>query len=99
MCMVSNVYDQWNPWFPSPSTVPVTQPTPIPTPIVIQQGLNISPEDLRLLIKSFHKAVEAAKVFDQITGQPDCEDPDKAKLEERVAELEKRLAELEKNES
>jgi hypothetical protein len=35
--------------------------------------------------------VEAAKAADKAAGQPDCTDPDKIKLEARVAELERRL--------
>ena len=44
-------------------------------------------------IDLFHSMVTDAKIFDVEAGQPDCEDPEKAKLEERIAELE---AELEK---
>ena len=54
-------------------------------------GLPITPEDLRILLDAFHKAVEAAKAADKAAGQPDCTDPDKVKLEGRVAELERRL--------
>lgn len=99
MCMVSNVYDQWNPWFPQPNTIPPPAIYPSPNtnvpPTIQVQGVTVSGEDLRTLIDAFHKAVEAAKAFDAITGQPDCEDPEKAKLEKRVAELEKRLDEYE----
>lgn len=50
---------------------------------------------LRQLIADFREAVAAAKVVDRLTGQPDCVDPEKAKLEERVAALETRLTALE----
>jgi hypothetical protein len=73
--MLSQVMDQWAPAFP-PS--PPAKFTP-------------NEEDLRTLIDAFHKAVEAAKVFDAVTGQPDCVDPEKGRLEARVAELERRL--------
>ena len=46
-------------------------------------------------IDLFHNMVADAKVFDQESGQPDCQDPEKAKLEERIAELEQQLAEKE----
>ena len=46
-------------------------------------------------IDLFHNMVTNAKQFDQEAGEPDCEDPEKAKLEERVAELEKQLADRE----
>lgn len=36
--------------------------------------------------------MEGAKTVDKLTGQPDCEDPEKAKLVARVEELEKKLA-------
>lgn len=43
-------------------------------------------------IDLFHSMVTDARTFDVEAGQPDCEDPEKAKLEERIAELEKQLA-------
>lgn len=46
------------------------------------------------LIEAFKKAVAAARVVDELTSQPDCEDPEKAALVDRVAALEKRLEEL-----
>jgi hypothetical protein len=42
-------------------------------------------------ITLFHTMVEDAKAFDQETNQPDCADPEKAKLEERIAELEQQV--------
>jgi hypothetical protein len=53
-------------------------------------------ENLRKLIDEFREAVAAARKIDTLTGQPDCEDPEKAKLEARVAELESKLVALEK---
>jgi hypothetical protein len=44
--------------------------------------------DLRKLIANYREAMKAAETVDRLTGQPDCEDPEKAKLKERVAELE-----------
>lgn len=46
-------------------------------------------------IDLFHSMVTDAKTFDTESGQPDCEDPEKAKLEERIAELEQELAKKE----
>jgi hypothetical protein len=72
--------------------IPVPTPSPIDTTPgwpwgpVPGTGLPISPGDLATLLDAFHKAVEAAKA-----AQPDCTDPDKVKLEARVAELERRL--------
>lgn len=52
-------------------------------------------EEMRALIAEFREALHAAQVVDRLTKQPDCEDPEKAKLVDRVAELERRLNELE----
>ncbi len=54
----------------------------------------LTPNDIDVvdILDSFMKAREAAKVVDELTGQPDCVDPEKAKLIERVAELEKLIA-------
>jgi hypothetical protein len=54
-------------------------------------------ERLERLLDSFRKALEAAEEFDQVTGQPDCVDPEKAELLKRVAELERRLEEVERS--
>lgn len=43
-------------------------------------------------INLFHNMVADARTFDVQSGQPDCEDPEKAKLEERIAKLEKQLS-------
>lgn len=50
--------------------------------------------ELRLLIAEFKQALEAAKAVDRLTGQPDCEDPEKVKLVDRVAELERQVKKL-----
>ena len=42
-------------------------------------------------IDLFKRLVKDAKEFDVEAAQPDCEDPDKAKLEEHIKELEKDL--------
>jgi hypothetical protein len=44
-------------------------------------------------IELFQRMVEDAKTFDQESGQPDCEDPEKAKVTERITSLEKQLKE------
>lgn len=51
--------------------------------------------ELKKLIADFKEAVEAAKKVDALTGQPDCVDPAKQKLEDRVAELERKIAKFE----
>ena len=47
---------------------------------------------LRKLIEDFRHAQEKAEQLDKLMKQPDCVDPEKAKLQERVAELERQLA-------
>ena len=42
-------------------------------------------------IDLFRRLIQDAKTFDVEAGQPDCEDPEKAKLEEHIDELEKEL--------
>lgn len=56
----------------------------------------ISAAELRQLLDEFREAIKAAQTVDRLTGQPDCADPDKAKLEERVTKLEKRLDDIAK---
>ncbi len=85
MCTISVVMDHYEPLFPeleqfNPGTTKIT----------------VSPEMLRGLIGDFKEAVEAAKTVDRLTNQPDCIDPKKATLLERVDALEKRLDALEK---
>jgi len=42
-------------------------------------------------IDLFHDMVADARRFDEESGQPDCEDSEKAKLLERIAELEEQI--------
>lgn len=77
-------------------TLPPTQPI---NPFNLNDWKVISKEEveaLKTLIREFREAIEAAKVVDRLTNQPDCVDPEKAKLEERVLQLEERIAKLEK---
>jgi len=46
-------------------------------------------------ITTFYTVLDQARILDALTGAPDCEDPEKAKLLERVEELEKQLADKE----
>lgn len=86
MCVLSAVFDhyddrfrqQW-PYQPAFPTTPYVPPAPAEV------------QELRTLIAEFREAIAAAKRVDELTQQPDCEDPDKAALETRVAALEKRL--------
>lgn len=46
-------------------------------------------------IDLFRRMVADARQFDQLTGQPDCEDPEKAQVESRINEIEKKIDEEE----
>lgn len=82
MCVVSMVYDNFGdrlaPWTTSGGAAIATPPS-----------LAVEIAELRQVLNEFREALKAAKTVDRLTGQPDCVDPEKAKLEERVAALEK----------
>lgn len=85
MCVYSMVMDHYEPQFPWSVTSPHTDWVP--------GHVEIAPAaDWLKLFEDLKKAAEAAKVVDDLTGQPDCVDPEKQKLEERVAQLERLLA-------
>lgn len=84
MCVISMVMDHYRPQFDR-----FIQPQ-APQQWTITQGPDLA--ELRKLIEDFKAATEAAKKVDALTAQPNCEDPEKAKLQERVAELEGQLA-------
>lgn len=92
MCVMSMVHDYYQPLIPQRwDWHPLVPFTPSP----VQPVQPLDPDALRKLLDDYRKATEAAERVDALTGQPDCVDPEKAKLERRVAELEKRLAQLE----
>lgn len=89
MCVVSMVMDHYRPQFdrwllPAAPTIHPWAPGP-----------NVyDPEQLKKIIEQFKRATEAAETVDKLTAQPDCEDPEKAKLREQVARLEKIVDQL-----
>lgn len=105
MCVVSMVFDHFTgpfepyvpmvPWAPPPPQPPLPFPAAVPAldpswvALTRQQA-----QELGRLIAEFREALRAARVVDKLTGQPDCQDPDKAELLRRVQYLEQRLAEL-----
>lgn len=101
MCVMSMVFDHYEKLIP---VDPFSQPWPPPvSPSVVSGTLSLNPFQiiseaeiaaLRILISDFKTAVEAARTVDRLTQQADCEDPEKKKLEERVAKLEKQIEEL-----
>lgn len=91
MCVMSIVHDHYRDQFPGGMWPPLV---PNPYPYTPPDNSHPTPEEqerLRQLIKDFREAQEAAAKLDKMMKQPDCVDPEKAKLQERVAELEKQL--------
>lgn len=89
MCTVSNIGDGWGKTFPPnhPWIQPYIDPSspPIPSPILI----GVSREEfeaLRKEVQELKKLLKAAKHFDEVTGQPDCEVDEKVALIKKIAE-------------
>ena len=83
MCVYSMIMDYYNPKIPQ-------------GPCKTNQWTPETQSEFEKLLDDIRKAAEAAKVVDELTGQPDCVDPEKQKLEKRVAALEKELKRLKK---
>jgi hypothetical protein len=101
MCVMSVVMDKFNPVFPSPNQWP-SRPFPAAQPWLpdVKTGPPdpaIEIEQMRKHIEAFREAVKAAEVIDRVTEQPDCVDPEKEKLVERVAELEAKINKYERD--
>lgn len=104
MCLVSAIYDKYEPIIPripfwppqTPEVVPYEPPPTETKPFtpVVPWMPSIPTEELRKLIEEFREAVAAAKKVDARFGERDCLDPSKAKLEERIDALEKAIAKL-----
>ena len=88
MCIVSMIHDHYQPQFEPYKWV---SSTTTPGAGTFAFGPTVDVEKLEKLIKDFNEAIFAAARLDVLTKQPDCVDPEKAMLQERVAELEKQL--------
>lgn len=88
MCVISMVMDHYRPMFPD---VPIGGPLPTSQQFDLSRLFPsaVDLDELRRLINDFKQAVDAAKKVDLLTAQPDCIDPEKAKLLERVERLER----------
>lgn len=96
MCVMSMVYDHYQPLFPQDRPSPWRNPAVEPT-FPLQPVHHLTEEKARSLlevIEAFNRAREAAKVVDELTGQKDCVDPKKQSLDRRVERLEKMLADF-----
>ena len=84
MCVYSAVMDTWTDKIPTiiPWEVPNIPTTIMPTPSKSEII------EIRKFIETFKAEVEKAKEQDIKENNPDCADPEKAKLEDRVRELE-----------
>jgi hypothetical protein len=87
------VYDHYKKKFP---TYPPIRPYFPYVPEKEKENKKLQ-EEIVKYIEDFKKARDAAIVVDNLTEQPDCEDLEKKKLEERIAELEKQVKELREN--
>lgn len=87
MCVVSNILDYGRQTWPT--TTPWVYATVDPTPKVITIEKERVPSQAEWA--AFLELLEKAKKFDEITGQPDCEDPKKQEwfdaIQEKVTEL------------
>jgi hypothetical protein len=96
MCVTSMVVDRLGPsineWTEKLKNIPYNQP-----PALIPYPDSTTLSEIKKLIEDFRSAFDAASKVDKLTGQPDCVDPEKAKLFQRVAELENRILALEKD--
>lgn len=94
MCIMSAIFDHYQPLIPDVLTTPTfvfdVAPSLAPLPFVVVPREEY--DRLTKLIADFKEAVEAAGKLDRLMGKPDCVDIEKKHLEERVAVLEKKLA-------
>lgn len=86
--MVSNIGDGWKESFPK-NWPQFQEPAIHNTPSVfIQQGVPQADFDaLKKEVEGLKKLLQAAKAFDDATGQPHCEIDEKVKLIKAVARL------------
>lgn len=89
MCVYSMVHDWYEPRIPKVQPwVPVV---PWHVPPQTEPAPRTDFDELARLVREWKEASEAAQKVDRLTEQPDCVDPEKARLQERIAELEKML--------
>lgn len=82
MCVMSMVHDHFEPFVPTVFDDATWAKW-------LQPSVDIA--ELRKIVDEFKQAVAAAKELDVIMKKPDCVDPGKAKLQDRVDFLERKL--------
>lgn len=88
MCIMSSIGDEWGRTYPDRwPNVPVPPST---TTTVYTVTPEVSKEEFDALkreVEALKELLKAAKIYDEATGQPDCEMDEKVELIRRVAEL------------
>lgn len=90
--MVSNIGDGFRETFPQqwPNVWPHVSPTTEPQQPYIHHISEVSRQEFDALkreMEELKKLLQAAKCFDEATGQPDCEMGDKVELIKRIAKM------------
>jgi hypothetical protein len=85
MCMVSNIGDGWAEYIPK--KYPQFVPKPQQQIILSSEVSRVEFEALRKEVVELKKLLEAAKKFDEATGQPECQMEAKVKLIKEIAKL------------
>lgn len=79
MCVVSMIHDDWN-----RRTFPDTPVQDIFKSIDFATRAEL--EELRKEVESLKKLLKAAKIYDEETGQPDCDVDEKTQLLRKICE-------------
>jgi hypothetical protein len=90
MCTVSFVGDDWSRRYPiqEPWVVPYTTPPYSPNVIIdVNPPTRQELDKLKAELEALKKLLKAAKLYDEETGQKDCEVEEKVALIKRLAEL------------
>jgi hypothetical protein len=103
MCIVSAIADDFRKRWPTlpedagwpkpgvlPSTAPWVFPNPKKTPFMTIPKETVSKEEfdkLKKELEELKKLIQAAKIFDENTGQKDCEMEEKIRFLRKAAEL------------
>lgn len=85
MCMVSNIGDVYGRKWQPPFEIPPNPYQP-PFTITVTEVTRAEFDALRKEVLALKELLEAAKRFDEATGQPDCEMGEKIAIIRKVAE-------------